>query len=194
LSQPTLETLRLILRPFCIDDASAVQQLAGDREIADTTLNIPHPYADGMAESWIETHRPGYETDSAVTFAVVLGDRASLIGAIGLTIDRRFNRAELGYWTGKPYWNKGYATEAANAVIEFGFTDLRLNRIYARHLARNPSSGRVMEKIGMQQEGTARQDMMKWEKYEDMVSYGILRDDWYSHRSVDGELRLHGTD
>jgi len=178
MSQPTLETSRLILRPFCIDDASAVQQLAGDREIADTTLNIPHPYADSMAESWIETHKAGYETDSSVTFAVVLRDEACLIGAIGLTIDSRFNRAELGYWTGKPFWNKGYATEAANAVIEFGFADLRLNRMLARHLARNPSSGRVMEKIGMQQEGIARQDVMKWEKYEDMVSYGILREDW----------------
>ena len=178
MSQPIFETSRLILRPFCIDDASAVQQLAGDREIADTTSNIPHPYADGVAESWIETHELGYETNSSVTFAVVLRDGACLIGAIGLTIDSRFNRAELGYWTGKPFWNKGYATEAANAVIEFGFADLRLNRMYARHLARNPSSGRVMEKIGMQQEGTARQDMMKWEKYEDMVLYGILCEDW----------------
>lgn len=178
MTQPTLETLRLKLRPFSLSDARDVMRLAGDRDIADTTLNIPHPYADGMAESWIETHKPGYETNSSVTFAVVLRDGACLVGAIGLTIDVRFNKAELGYWTGRPYWNKGYATEAAKAAVEFGFSDLRLNRIYARHLARNPSSGRVMEKIGMQQEGIARQDLMKWEKYEDMVLYGILLEDW----------------
>ena len=178
MTQPTLETLRLKLRPFSLSDARDVMRLAGDRDIADTTLNIPHPYADGMAESWIETHKSGYETDSSVTFAVVLRDGACLVGAIGLTIDRRFNKAELGYWTGRPYWNKGYATEAAKAVVEFGFSDLRLNRIYARHLARNPSSGRVMEKIGMQEEGIARQDLMKWEEYEDMVLYGILLEDW----------------
>lgn len=178
MTQPTLETLRLTLRPFSLSDARDVMCLAGDRDIADTTLNIPHPYTDGMAEAWIETHEPGYETDSSVTFAVVRRDRARLVGAMALTIDRRFNKAELGYWTGRPYWNNGYATEAAKTVVDFGFSDLRLNKIYARHLARNPSSGRVMEKIGMQQEGIARQDSMKWEEYEDMVLYGILLEDW----------------
>lgn len=168
------------MRPFDLSDAPDVRRLAGERDIADTTLNIPHPYEDGMAESWIETHKPGYETDSLATFAISLRGGAGLIGAIGLTIDRPFNRAELGYWIGKPFWNQGYATEAANAVIEFGFTDLRLNRISAWHLARNPSSGRVMEKIGMQLEGTARQNTMKWGKYEDMILYGILLEDWKS--------------
>ena len=178
MTQPTLETLRLKLRPFSLSDARDVMRLAGERDIADTTLNIPHPYTDGMAESWIETHKLGYETNSSVTFAVVPRDAACLIGAIGLTIDGRFNKAELGYWIGKPFWNKGYATEAAKAVIGFGFGELRLNRIGAGHFARNPSSGRVMEKIGMQPEGTTRQAAVKWGKYEDMVLYGILRDNW----------------
>lgn len=178
MTQPTLETLRLILRPFSLSDARDVMRLAGERDIADTTLNIPHPYTDGMAESWIETHKLGYETNSSVTFAVVLHDTTDLVGAIGLTIDRRFRKAELGYWIGKPFWNQGYATEAAKAVIEFGFDELRLNRIGAGHFTRNPSSGRVMEKIGMQQEGTARQAAVKWGKYEDMMLYGILREDW----------------
>ena len=79
---------------------------------------------------------------------------------------------------GRPYWNHGYATEAATAVLDFGFEKLRLNRIHAVHLARNPSSGRVMQKAGMLLEGTARQDTMKWDKHEDLVSYAILRDDW----------------
>jgi ribosomal-protein-alanine N-acetyltransferase len=178
MSQPTLETSRLILQPFCKDDASVVQQLAGDRLIADTTLNIPHPYEDGMAEQWIETHKPEYEAETLATFAVVLREGKQLIGAIGLRIDRKLNKGELGYWIGKPYWNSGYATEATAAVLEYGISDLGQNRISAKHLARNPSSGRVMEKVGMLIEGTARQDTMKWGKYEDMVSYGILRDDW----------------
>ena len=178
MTQPTIETPRLILRPFGLSDAPAVRRLAGERDIADTTLNVPHPYEDKMAESWIETHEPGYETDSLATFAIILHDTTDLVGAIGLTIDRPFNKAELGYWIGKPFWNQGYATEAAKAVIGFGFGELRLNRIGARHLTRNPSSGRVMEKIGMQQEGTARQATVKWGKYEDMMLYGILREDW----------------
>ena len=178
MSQPTIKTARLILRPFTLSDAPAVQTLAGERDIADTTLNIPHPYEDGMAEEWIVGHDPAYKDGTAVTLAIVLRDDGSLIGAIGLKIDRGCHKAELGYWVGTPFWNHGYATEAASALIAYGFDQLRLNRIHAAHLARNPSSGRVMEKAGMLLEGTARQHTIKWGKYEDLVSYGILRDDW----------------
>lgn len=178
MSQPTLTSKRLILRPFWPTDAPIVQQLAGDRRIAETTLNIPHPYEDGMAEQWIATHRPAYEAGTLATFAIVLRDVEQLIGAIALIINRDLNKAELGYWVGAPYWNRGFATEAACAILDFGFSELGLNRISAKHLARNPSSGRVMEKAGMLREGTARQDTMKWGNYEDLVSYGMLREDW----------------
>jgi ribosomal-protein-alanine N-acetyltransferase len=175
MSQPTLRTSRLVLRPFRKDDASTVQLLAGEWEIADTTFNIPHPYENGMAEQWIEMHEAGYEAETLAAFAVVLRDSQQLVGAVSLRVDRGLNQANLGYWIGKPHWNLGYATEAARAVIAAGFDELGLNRIYAFHLARNPSSGRVMEKLGMLLEGTARQHTMKWGKYEDLVSYGILR-------------------
>ncbi len=131
-----------------------------------------------MAELWIATLEKGYAEGKLLTFAVVLRDNEKLIGAVGLKVDRYSNKADLGYWIGKPYWNAGYATEAARAALAAGFDELDLNRIGAFHLARNPSSGRVMEKLGMLREGTARQDTMKWGKYEDLVSYGLLREDW----------------
>ena len=62
--------------------------------------------------------------------------------------------------------------------MDYGFRELKLNKVRAKHMARNPSSGRVMEKVGMVYEGTARQDMKKWGQYEDLVSYALLRDDW----------------
>jgi len=179
-SQPTIKTERLTLRPFRLSDAQEVQTLAGERDIADTTMNIPHPYEDGMAEEWIAGHELAYTDGSAITFAIVRRGDGGLIGAMGLTIDRDINKAELGYWVGKPFWNRGYATEAALALVAFGFDDLRLNRIHAAHLARNPASGRVMVKSGMLLEGTARQGAIKWGEHEDLVSYGILRDDWSS--------------
>lgn len=178
MSQPSLETKRLTLRPFRLTDAHAVQELAGERDIADTTMNIPHPYEDGMAEEWIKDHESGYEDGKIATFAIVLRDDADLVGAIGLQIDQGLSKAELGYWIGKPFWNLGYATEATIAILGFGFDELRLNRIQAGHLARNPSSGRVMEKAGMILEGLARQATIKWGQYEDLVLYGILREDW----------------
>jgi ribosomal-protein-alanine N-acetyltransferase len=175
---PVLRTERLVLRPFAVSDAVDVQRLAGDWAIADTTLNIPHPYEDGMAEQWIATHKPRFEEGKLCNFAVTLRDSGDLVGAIGLVITRRFDHAELGYWIGKPYWGKGFCTEAARAVIDYGFTVLGLQRIHASHLARNPASGRVMRNIGMKQEGTLRGHAKKWDKYEDLVLYGILKQEW----------------
>ncbi len=174
----TLQTERLILRPFALADAPAVQRLAGDRAIADTTLNIPHPYENSMAEEWIGTHQAKFDADELANFAVVLRATGELIGAIGLVINRRFDRAELGYWIGQLYWKQGYCTEAARAVLAYGFTALNLNRIHATHLSRNPASGRVMENIGMTREGLFRQHAKKWGTYEDLVEYAILREDW----------------
>jgi RimJ/RimL family protein N-acetyltransferase len=176
--QPTIETERLFLRPFRLSDAKDVQRLAGDRDIADTTLTIPHPYEDGMAEEWIAGQEVAGKDGKAITLAIVLRGEEGLIGGIGLKIDRQHDKAELGYWVGKPFWNRGYATEAARALLDYGFRELKLNKVHAAHMARNPSSGRVMEKVGMVHEGTARQDMKKYGHYEDLVSYAILREDW----------------
>jgi ribosomal-protein-alanine N-acetyltransferase len=176
--RPTIKTERLVLRPFELADAKDVQRLAGARAIADTTLNIPYPYEDGMAEEWISTHQPKFEAGNLCNFAVVLRNSGELIGAIGLVIVSRFERAELGYWIGKPYWQKGYCTEAGRAVLQYGSTVLKLNRIHASHLTRNPSSGRVMQKIGMVREGRARQHVKRWDRFEDLELYGILREEW----------------
>lgn len=177
-SGPTLETARLLLRAFRLSDAADVQRLAGDYAIADTTLNVPHPYPDGTAEQWIATHQPAFEAGEAATFAVVLRQEAGVIGAVGMRFDARFDNAELGYWIGRPYWGRGYCTEAAGAVLDYAFDELKLNRVHASHLVRNPASGRVMQKLGMSREGLRRQHVKKWERYEDLADYGILRDEW----------------
>jgi RimJ/RimL family protein N-acetyltransferase len=175
---PSLQTERLVLRPFSLKDAPDVQRLAGDPAIADTTLNIPHPYEDGVAEAWISTHQPEFDEGKGVTFAITLRETGELVGAIGLRLENRFNRAEMGYWIGKPYWGFGYCTEAAKAVIAYGFDDMELNKILAYYLIRNPASGRVMEKAGMSYEGHLRQHALKNGVYEDLKLYAILRDEF----------------
>jgi RimJ/RimL family protein N-acetyltransferase len=176
--RPTLHTGRLLLRPFDQSDAAEVQRLAGDWVIADTTLNIPHPYQDGMAEEWIATHQPKFEAGELVNFAIILRDTGDLIGAMGLVINARFQRAGLGYWIGKPHWGQGYCTEAGRAVVDYAFDELNLNRVHSCHLTRNPASGRVMQKLGMVHEGRARQHVKRWDVYEDLELYGILRCEW----------------
>ena len=176
--QPILETERLILRPFELADAKEVQRLAGAREIAATTLNIPHPYEDGMAEEWIGTHQETFEQGRGVSFAITTRGDGRLIGAISLMGIRPGHQAELGYWIGEPHWNQGFCTEAARAVVGYGFRVLGLNRIHACHLTRNPASGRVMQKLGMVHEGRRRQHVEKWGAFEDLELYGMLRREW----------------
>ena len=175
---PTLQTKRLTLRPFSLDDAAEVQRLVGDRLIADTTLSIPHPYKDGMAEEWISQHHPHFAQGKGVTFAVIRKADGSLVGAVGLMGMAPGHQAELGYWVGRSYWNQGFCTEAAEAVLGYAFSKLGLIRIHCCHLSRNAASGRVMRKLGMQHEGSRRSHLKKWDKFEDLELYGILKTEW----------------
>lgn len=180
LNPPTLETNRLLLRPFQLTDAANVQRLAGSRVIADTTLNIPHPYEDEMAEQWISSQQQKFDAGELAALAITLKSDGSLVGAVGLRIDRPFARANLGYWIGEPFWSLGYCTEAAKRIVDYGFSELKLIRIHAEHLKRNPASGRVLQKLGMFEEGVARQHIKKWDKFEDLVLYGLLHSEWVS--------------
>lgn len=176
--QPTLRTERLVLRPFELSDAATVQRLAGERALADTTVAIPHPYPDGAAEDWISTHAPGYAEGTQATYAVTLAAGGELVGAIALHIAPAHGRGELGYWVAIPHWNQGFATEASRALVTFGFRELGLHRIQARHLTRNPASGRVLVKLGMRFEGVYRHAFKKWDVFEDVAGYAILDGEW----------------
>lgn len=102
------------------------------------------------------------------------------MGAMGLLgISAEHERGEIGYWIGKPYWNQGYCTEAAQAMLNYGFQTLGFSRVVSRCLKRNPASARVMEKIGMTVEGCLRAHEKKWGRFEDVVIYGILRSEWH---------------
>jgi len=175
---PTVETERLILRPFRLTDAADVQRLAGDRAIAETTAAIPHPYPDGAAGEWIASHPDRFARGESVTFAITRREDSALLGAIGLEINAEMQRAELGYWVGKPHWNQGYCTEAARAVVRYAFGTLGLRRVFAQHYGRNPASGRVMQKADLHHEGTLRQHTVKWGTVDDMEIYGVVRSEW----------------
>jgi [ribosomal protein S5]-alanine N-acetyltransferase len=164
-----LRTARLTLRPPALADAPAVQTLAGAWEVAVNTLLIPHPYPDGAAEEWIAHTGPH-------TFVI---DDGELVGCMGLRV-KDHGIAEIGYWVGMPFWGRGYATEAGRAVLRYGFQECGLQRIFAGHFARNPASGRVLQKIGMTYEGTLRRHELKWGEYQDLVFYGILAEEFLS--------------
>jgi [ribosomal protein S5]-alanine N-acetyltransferase len=176
LLQETIYTEQLILRPFTLTDAPQVKALVGDRRIYETTLFVPYPYEDGMAESWISTHQTCFYEGHGVVFAICLRS-GFLIGAVSLSRAGLFNRAELGYWIGVDYWNRGYCTEAVKAILEYGFKVLKYHKISARYFAGNYSSGRVMEKAGMIREGVLQDEVLKDGRYITVELYGIVNPD-----------------
>jgi [ribosomal protein S5]-alanine N-acetyltransferase len=175
----TLETARLRLRPLLREDADSVQVLVSDRAIADTTLNILHPYPEGGATEWIVAQQLRCEAGELVNFAMVSKDAEQLIGVAGfINVNSRSQRGELGYWVGKPFWNRGYATEAVQALLTYAFGTLNLHRVHGSVFKRNPASRRVFEKNGLSYEGCWRAHEKKWDQYEDVLVYGILKGEW----------------
>jgi [ribosomal protein S5]-alanine N-acetyltransferase len=172
--QKKLISDRLILRPFGLSDAKRVQELAGDKSIYDTTESIPHPYKDGIAEEWISTHPLQLQNQKHISYAICLKNNELLIGDIGLVLEIINFRSEVGYWVGKKYWGQGYATEALATILEFAKDDLKLNKVIARHLTRNPASGKVMQKNNFIHKCCLEKHTFKCELFEDVELYEKL--------------------
>ena len=173
-----LRTARLLLRSFEAADIPAIVRLAGAKQIAATTLMIPHPYAEDDARTFLAKANEDFTEGLSAIFAISILPKRELCGAVGLHIAALHMRAELGYWIGVPFWGKGYATEAAGAAIAFGFETLRLHRIYAHHFSENTASQRVLEKIGMRHEGRSRHHVQKWDRFIDVENYGLLAEEF----------------
>ncbi len=173
---PDIQTARLILRPYASTDIDDLVRLAGAREVAATTLRIPHPYTEQDARDFIAASAG--ESSPNTRFAITLKNDGQLCGGIGFRVDEAQHHAELGYWLGVPYWGQGYATESAQALLPYGFDTLGLHRIYASYVTPNVASGRVLRKIGMRYEGLMREHICKWGTFYDIECYGMLKADW----------------
>lgn len=178
---PTLETLRLSLRAFTLEDAPAVVALMADGKISETTLMIPQSYALEDAEGWIESHaQTALEADRYV-FALTL-KRGVLVGSFELMVNLRHARGELAYWLGTPFWGQGFTPEAGRAILDWGFSSLPLERVQAGVFVNNPSSARVQEKLGLTLEGRFREYYRKNGVQLDSEVRSILRREWEAGR------------
>jgi len=173
-THPTLETARLKLRPYTEEDIFELLSLIGTREVAATTLRIAQPYTEQDARVFLELAKD----PDKLWLAITLRSDGRQMGGIGLRVEKQHRHAELGYWLGVPFWGHGYATEAATAMVRYGFHTLALHRIFASHFKHNPASGRILKKIGMQHEGCQREHLRKWDQFVDSELYGILRREW----------------
>jgi RimJ/RimL family protein N-acetyltransferase len=156
---PTLATERLLLRGAVISDAERLAELANDRGVAAMTTSMPHPYGLEDAEAFVGRAR---DWNSAPNFVIehrhfgVVGDVGFRTGANG--------RAELGYWLGRPFWNRGYATEAVRAALDWARRDWRKKVVFAGHFADNRASGQVLCKAGFLYTGDVEQ---RWSQARD---------------------------
>lgn len=171
---PRLETRRLTLRPFDRADAPEVARLVGDHEVNRTLLNVPHPYTLEMAETWIGGQADRFERGGWFELAIVRSEDGRLLGAVGLHPEPKHERAEIGYWIGREHQGRGHATEAAGEIVRYAFEERNLHRVFARCLARNRASARVLEKLGMVLEGHLREHTRVKGVRDDRLIYGIL--------------------
>lgn len=170
----TITTQRLLLRLFQTSDASEVTKLCDNYNIYKNTLYLPYPYSIEDALSWIENHLDNFNNNRSYEFAITDKNTGNLYGAISLSNNQKFNNGEIGYWIGEEFWGNGYATEAGEAILEFAFSEKQYHKVYARHFKSNSASGRVIQKIGMSQEGVLREHVMKENQYKDLVYYGVI--------------------
>lgn len=175
---PTILTARLRLRALREADLPRMAELADAPEVYRFTLRIPSPYRLEHARQFMQIQQDSWARGEGLILGIALRESDAIMGAVGLEINRPMDRAELGFWIGVPYWNQGYTTEAAGAMLGYGFKHLGLNRIYAGHFAGNDASARVQQKLGMKYEGVLRQALKKDGEYMDDVIYAVLREEF----------------
>ena len=164
----TLQTERLILRPVQPDDAEAMFDYLRDEETVRFITVPPVKTVTEVIENSIQSY---FMLDPIGKWAIVYDQK--MIGTIDLRLNEAHRQAEIGYVLNKRYWGQGIMPEAAQAILAVGFDQLQLVRIFSEHDTRNPKSGRVMTKIGMQQEGVALKSQIIKGEIVDMVHYAI---------------------
>ncbi len=170
---PSLETERLILRKIIIEDAEDLLHYASNEEVTRlVTWNRHSTMSD--SKHFIKTFLPKYD----VPWGIEHKESGKFIGTVHFVWwDAANHSAEIGYVLSQDYWGQGLITEAANAVISFGFEKMDLVRIQARCFLENKGSERVMEKLGMTYEGTIRKAMLVKGIHRDLKLYSIVKED-----------------
>lgn len=178
---PQLPTERLLLRPLSMADLTDFYAYASDPEVARTTSWEAHRSPE-ESRLFIAHALSCYEAGERTLWAIEELASARMVGTVGLhELHSQHARATLAYALARPFWNQGLTTEAARAVLDYGFHALHLNRVEAFSLPRNFASRRVMEKLGMTFEGVLRERMWIKGAFRDLAYYAVLKSEWIRH-------------
>lgn len=175
---PVIETERLILRKMRIEDADDMFEYAGKDSFTKHLLWDTHKSVE-TSKAFIRETISRYGKSTFADFGFEYKENGKFIGSGGfMSVDEANLSAELGYVVSDKYWNRGLATEAAGALLNFAFTVLKLNRVQAMVFEGNDASERVQKKLGMQYEGMMREAVLKNGEFCNIKINSILRADW----------------
>ena len=175
-----IETERLILRKFSLDDVSdAYNNWLSDPDVAKYMQWDAHTDIEQTNQYYKDILIEKYEKNDFYQWAIVLKEDNQVIGAVGFDIKNEYDSvADISYALCKRFWNNGIMSEALTAVVYYALNVVEINRLEAFHAVANPSSGRVLQKAGLKYEGHARQKYRnRYRGFEDCDTYAILRDD-----------------
>ncbi len=174
-----LESLRIRIRKLQPADAPSIYQGIRHKAVARWMPTVPHPYPKNAAAAFIRRSHREWKAGKAYHFGIALRETDEVIGGIGLNnVERKNNDAELGYWIGKDYWGKGLTAEATKLVLQFGFHQLKLHRIWAKLFEENKKSARVLEKAGLRREGILRHAQFRYRQWHNILLYSILAQEY----------------
>jgi ribosomal-protein-alanine N-acetyltransferase len=176
-----LETERLLLRDFRAEDESGIYAYASDPEVVRYADWGPSDCATIRANLQRRLQEQERWPRDSIELAVALRSNQFLIGILRISIlDHHSRTADFGYTFNRRYWNHGYATEGARALLHVAFARLNLHRVWATCDVRNYASFRVMEKLGMRREGYFKKDVLQKGEWRDSYLYAVLAEEWNS--------------
>lgn len=168
-------TERLVLRKPKRSDGDELYRVVKSRRVSQYMF-LPFPYERRHASDFIRRVHAGFRRGTECHFVFEKRDDGSIIGAGGLIgLSETHRHAELGYWIGVRYWGKRYGTEAAGRLVEYGFKDLGLHRIFARTMPANVASSRLLMGLGFELEGYLRHHVKHRGRWQDIEVWGLLR-------------------
>lgn len=178
----TLTSQRVVLRPHTPQSFERLHRWKNDREILELSADSMEPSSEDKTRRTLE--RWMKQSEDIIHFAIHRGDDEELIGFLHLAlIEREHQRCKIGLVIGeKQYWGQGYGTEAVRCAVDYGFSQLGLNRISAEVYATNPRSVRMLERAGFRREGVLHESILKDGAFVDEYPYALLRREWEAAR------------
>ncbi len=165
--------MEITLRPWHIDDAEDLAKLANNKNVAQFMADVfPHPYSVENAKTFIAF---ATSNNTSTIFAIVVDGKPA--GSIGLHLQTDILRknAEIGYWLGEAYWGKGIITNVIPQIIDYGFKNMDIIRIFARIIGTNITSRKVVEKCGFKLEGQYEKTLYKNGEFLDEYIYAVRK-------------------